>query len=219
MRVVSLQSGFGVDHLVLEDRPVPRCGAAEILIRLRAASLNYRDLLMVEGKYDPKVALPLVPCSDGAGEVVEVGADVTRFRVGDRVCPTFARGWLDGPPTRETPRRGLGGPLDGTLAEYFVADAESAVKIPDHLSYLEAATLPCAAVTAFRALFEEGSLTPGQSLLVIGTGGVSTFAVLLGKLAGARVFVTSRDSAKLARALTLGADVGIDLGQTTSAGR
>jgi NADPH:quinone reductase-like Zn-dependent oxidoreductase len=219
MRAVSLQGGFGVDHLVLEERPVPRVGSGEILIRLRAASLNYRDLLMIEGKYDPKVALPLIPGSDGAGEIVEVGADVTRFRVGDRVCPIFARGWLDGPPTRETPRRGLGGPLDGTLAEYLVVDAESAVTIPKHLSYLEAATLPCAAVTAFRALFEEGSLKPGQSLLVLGTGGVSTFGILLGKLAGARVIVTSRDSGKLARALALGADEGVDLGRTPEFGR
>jgi NADPH:quinone reductase-like Zn-dependent oxidoreductase len=219
MRAVSLRGGFGVDHLVLEDRAVPSCGAGQILIRLRAASLNYRDLLMIEGKYDPKLKLPLVPCSDGAGDVIEVAPDVTRFRVGDRVCPTFARGWLDGPPTRETPRRGLGGPLDGTLAEYFVADAESAVKFPDHLSYVEAATLPCAAVTAFRALFEESSLAPGQSLLVLGTGGVSTFALALGKLAGARVFVTSRDPGKLARALSLGADEGIDLSQTPEFGR
>lgn len=218
MRVVCLQGGFGIDHLTLEERPEPRPGPGEVLLRLRAVSLNYRDLLMVEGKYDPRLKLPLVPCSDGAGDVVEVGPNVERFRVGDRVCPIFARGWLDGPPTRDTPRHALGGPRDGTLAEYLVVDAESAVKIPEHLSYVEAATLPCAAVTAYSALFVEGSLGPGQTLLVLGTGGVSTFGVLLGKLAGARVLVTSRDPNKLSRALELGAHVGIDLSRTVAFG-
>ncbi|HEV8246367.1 MAG TPA: NAD(P)-dependent alcohol dehydrogenase [Polyangiaceae bacterium] len=213
MRAICLKGGFGLDKLCLEERPQPEVGAGQALVRMRAVSLNYRDLLIVRGEYDPKLKLPLVPCSDGAGEVVSIGSGVTRVRAGDRVCPIFARGWLSGPPTRDTPRSALGGPLDGTLVEYFLADAESLVPVPAHLSDVEAATLPCAAVTAWRALIEEGGLQPGQSVLVLGTGGVSTFALAFAKLAGARVIVTSRDGAKLERARELGADETLDLGR------
>ncbi len=212
MRVVSLRGGFGLNHLVLEEQPQPACGPGQALVRVRAVSLNYRDLMMVRGEYDPKLVLPLVPCSDAAGEVVDVGPGVHRVRVGDRVCPSFARGWVAGPPTRETPRQGLGGPLPGTLSEYFLADAESLVRVPAHLSDLEASTLPCAGVTAWRALIELGALEPGQSVLIIGTGGVSSFALTFAKLAGAVAIVTSRDGAKLARAIELGADHTLDLG-------
>ncbi len=212
MRAVCLRGGFGLNNLVLEEQPEPSCGAGQALLRVRSVSLNYRDVMIVRGEYDPKLALPLVPCSDAAGEVVDVGAGVSRVRVGDRVCPIFARGWFAGAPSRETPRRALGGPLPGTLSEYFLADAESLVHVPAHLTDVEASTLPCAAVTAWRALIEQGGLQPGQSVLVLGTGGVSCFALTFAKLAGAEVIVTSRDPAKLVRARQLGADHVLDLG-------
>ena len=210
MRVASLKA-FGVENLTIEERAMPSCGPSQALVRVRAVTLNYRDLLMVRGEYDPKQRLPLVPCSDALGEVVEVGSEVADLAVGDRVCPIFARGWLAGPPTRETPRSALGGPGDGTLAEYIVADAKNLVRPPAHLSDTGAASLACAGVTAWRALFEEGNLVPGQTVLVLGTGGVSLFALQFAKLVGARVIATSRSPEKLERALALGADHGIDL--------
>jgi NADPH:quinone reductase-like Zn-dependent oxidoreductase len=210
MRAAVLKA-FGVDQLSIEERELPEYGPGQVLLRVRAVTLNYRDLMMVRGEYDPKQKLPLVPCSDASCEVVARGAGVTDLAVGDRVCPIFARGWLAGPPTRATPRAGLGGPNDGTLAEYIVADAQNLVKPPGHLSDVQAASLACAGVTAFRALFEEGNVLPGQSVLVLGTGGVSLFALQFAKLGGASVIVTSRSSEKLARALGLGADHGVDL--------
>ncbi len=206
MRAVEIRGAFGLDNLSLVERPDPRPGPGEILVRLRAASLNFRDLLTVEGKYNPKQKLPLVPCSDGAGEVVEIGAGVTRVRPGDRVATLFAQKWLAGRPTRERLRSTLGGPLDGTLAELAVFDQDGVVKTPEHLSDEEAATLPCAAVTAWSALVTEGGITAGDTVLVQGTGGVSLFALQLAKLLGARVVATSSRDEKLARVRALGAD-------------
>jgi len=206
MRALEIRGAFGLDNLALVERPDPRPGAGEILVRLRAASLNFRDLLTVEGKYNPKQKLPLVPCSDGAGEVVEVGAGVTRVQPGDRVCTLFAQKWLAGRPTRERLRSTLGGPLDGTLAELAVFDQDGVVKTPEHLSDEEAATLPCAAVTAWSALVTEGGITAGDTVLVQGTGGVSLFALQLAKLLGARVVATSSRDEKLARVREMGAD-------------
>jgi NADPH:quinone reductase-like Zn-dependent oxidoreductase len=204
---------FGLENLRLEEAPRPEPGPGEVRVRVRAVSLNYRDLLMVRGEYDPRQRLPLVPCSDALGEVEELGAGVSDLVVGDRVCPIFARGWHYGPPSRETPRAALGGPNDGTLGEYVLASAGDLVRPPAHLSDVAAATLACAGVTAWRALFEEGAVAPGHTVLVIGTGGVSLFALQLAKLAGARVIVTSRNKKKLERALALGADDGIDLSE------
>jgi NADPH:quinone reductase-like Zn-dependent oxidoreductase len=181
---------------------------------MRAASLNYRDLLTVRGQYNPKQKLPLIPCSDGAGEVMEVGEGVTRVRPGDRVCANFAQRWLAGEPTREKLRSTLGGPLDGVLAEQIVLSAEGVVPVPDHLSDEEAATLPCAALTAWTALVTEGGLTAGDSVLLQGTGGVSIFALQFAKLLGLRVIITSSSDEKLARARQLGADEGINYRQT-----
>jgi NADPH:quinone reductase-like Zn-dependent oxidoreductase len=206
MRALEIRDAFGLDHLALVERPDPRPGPGEILVRLRAASLNFRDLLTVEGKYNPKQKLPLVPCSDGAGEVVEVGAGATRVRPGDRVMTLFAQRWLAGRPTRERLRSTLGGPLDGTLAELAVLDQDGVVKTPEHLSDEEAATLPCAAVTAWSALVTEGGITAGDTVLVQGTGGVSLFALQLAKLLGARVVATSSRDEKLARVRAMGAD-------------
>jgi NADPH:quinone reductase-like Zn-dependent oxidoreductase len=206
MRAVEIQGAFGLDHLALVERPDPRPGPGQALVRLRAASLNFRDLLTVEGKYNPKQKLPLIPGSDGAGEVVEVGEGVTRVQPGDRVCTVFAQKWLAGRPTRERLRSTLGGPLDGTLTELAVFDQEGLVKTPESLSDEEAATLPCAAVTAWSALVTEGNLTAGDTVLVQGTGGVSLFALQLAKILGARVIATSSSDEKLARVRALGAD-------------
>ncbi len=205
MRAVEIRDAFGLDHLTLVERPDPQPGPGQALVRVRAASLNYRDLLMVQGSYNRKQKLPLIPCSDGAGEVVAVGEGVTRVRPGDRVCAIFAQGWLAGEPGRDLVRTTLGGPLDGMLAEHVVLPAEGLVKTPDHLSDEQAATLPCAAVTAWTALVEGGALRAGETVLVLGTGGVSIFALQLAVLAGARVIVTSSSDEKLERVRRLGA--------------
>jgi NADPH:quinone reductase-like Zn-dependent oxidoreductase len=196
---------FGLEHLepAERERPVPQTG--QVRIRMLAASLNARDLMMIEGRYNPRQPLPLVPCSDGVGEVIEVGAGVTRTAVGDRVIPIFAQGWLDGEPTRALRRTTLGGPLDGTLAEEMVVDESGLVAAPAYLSDEEAATLPCAALTAWSALVTHGELRRGETVLVLGTGGVSVFALQLAVMHGARVIVTSKSDEKLERARELGA--------------
>jgi NADPH:quinone reductase-like Zn-dependent oxidoreductase len=204
VRVVRLTK-FGFDGLVVEEAAEPAMGPGEVLLRVRAASLNYRDVLIARGEYDPRLKLPLVPCSDAACEVVAVGEGVSKPRVGERVTPIFSRGWRAGPPTRETPRRALGGPNDGTLAELIVAEAGDVAPLPAYLDDARAATLYCAGLTAYRALFELARTSEGTQVLVLGTGGVSTFAVLLASAAGADVTVVSRDAEKLERALALGA--------------
>jgi len=206
VKAFEIQKTFGLDALTLVDRPDPVPGPRQVLIRLRAVSLNYRDLLMVQGLYYPKQPLPLIPLSDGVGEVVRVGDGVTRVKPGQRVSPIFCQKWIAGPPTRVKLLSALGGPLDGTLAEQMIVDEEGLVAVPDHLSDEEAATLPCAAVTAWSALVEQGGLHAGDTLLVLGTGGVSIFALQFAKLQGARVIVTSSSDAKLERAKSLGAD-------------
>jgi NADPH:quinone reductase-like Zn-dependent oxidoreductase len=211
MRAVEIRGGFGLDHLEIVERPDPAPGPGQALVRLRAASLNYRDLLTVEGKYNPKLKLPLIPCSDGAGEVVAVGEGVTRVRPGDRVCGNFAQAWIAGEPRREWLRSTLGGPMDGTLAELAVYDQEGLVKVPEHLTDEEASTLPCAAVTAWSCL---QGVTAGDTVLLQGTGGVSIFALQLARLRGARVIITSSSDAKLARARELGATEGINYRET-----
>ncbi len=214
VRAVEIRGGFGLDHLALVERPDSSPGPGEVAVALRAASLNYRDLLMVQGLYNRRQPLPLIPCSDGAGEVVAVGDGVTRVQVGDRVSGIFAQRWIAGRPSRELLRSTLGGPLDGTLAERIVLSAEGVVKVPAHLTDEEAAALPCAAVTAWNALVTEGRLAPGETVLVQGTGGVSLFALQFARLAGARVIVTSSSGEKLERARELGAEAGINYRET-----
>jgi len=214
MRAVEIRGAFGLDNLILAERPDPRPGHGEVLVRVRAASLNYRDLLTVRGQYNPKQKLPLIPCSDGAGEVVEVGEGVTRVRPGERVCANFAQRWISGEPTREKLRSTLGGPLDGMLAELVVLPEEGLVRIPDHLTDAEAATLPCAGLTAWSTLVTEGGLTAGDSVLLQGTGGVSIFALQFAKLLGLRTIITSSSDEKLDRARNLGADETINYKQT-----
>jgi NADPH:quinone reductase-like Zn-dependent oxidoreductase len=204
MRVVCLRGGFGLERLVLEERPDPEPGPGELLLGMRAASLNFRDVSLARGTYDPRLTLPVVLGSDGVGEVVARGAAATHFELGERVCPLFARGWYEGPPTRATTRSTLGAPLDGTFAELLVAREDDVVRAPRALTDEEAATLGCAGVTAYRALFELASVTRGSRVLVLGTGGVATFALAFVRAAGAEAFVVSRSAEKLERVRTLG---------------
>ena len=203
-------TAFSIDALRLAERPVPTPRRGEILIHLRAASLNYRDLAILVQKYLPALPLPYVPASDACGEVVEIGEEVTRFKVGDRVMPIYTQGWHDGLPTLELrTKRTLGAPLSGVLQEYIAVPAEDAVFAPADLSDAEAATLPIAALTAWSTL-QEGGVKPGDTVLVQGTGGVALFALQFAKLAGARVIALSSSDEKLVRAKALGADVGIN---------
>jgi len=207
MKVYELQHGFGLDNLKLVDRPEPdRPGPKGVLIEVKAVSLNYRDLMTVQGTYNPKQLLPLTPCSDAVGEIIEIGSEVTRFRIGDRVCPIFCQKWITGQPTREKLRSSLGGPLQGTLAEFMLVDHDGLVAVPDYLSDVEAATLPCAAVTAWNALVVQGSVGPSDTVLIQGGGGVSLFALQIARALGARVVAVSSSEERLERLRALGAD-------------
>jgi NADPH:quinone reductase-like Zn-dependent oxidoreductase len=197
---------FGIENLTLVERDIPKPKDNEVLVKFHAVSLNYRDLLMVTGKYNPNLKTPIIPCSDGAGEVIEVGKNVKRWKIGDRVMPTFMQGWIDGEIEYKKARTALGGDLDGCLCEFGTFHEEGLVKIPESLSYVEAATLPCAALTAYNALFISGRLKPGEIVLTQGTGGVSIFALQFAKAAGAKVFILSSSDEKLQRAKKLGAD-------------
>ncbi|HWW97078.1 MAG TPA: NAD(P)-dependent alcohol dehydrogenase [Edaphobacter sp.] len=203
---------FGLDHLKRLELPMLQIAPGMVLIKVRAVSLNYRDLMMVKGFYNPKMALPRIPCSDGAGEVAAIGEGVSRVRVGDRVCGIFMQRWLDGPLTAERSKAALGGDVDGMLAEYVLLAEEGVVLFPEHLSYEEAATLPCAGVTAWNALHHAGEQAnpalPGDTVVLQGTGGVSIFALQFAKLLGARVIGTSSSEEKLTRAYGLGLDAG-----------
>lgn len=212
MRVWQIPS-FGIDSLELVERPMPEPAPGEVVVKIRAVSLNYRDLMMVKGAYNPKLKLPRIPCSDGAGEVAVVGEGVTAWKRGDRVCGTFFQNWVDGPPTPAKIKGALGGDIDGMLAEYVLLKEAGLVRFPEHLSFEEAATLPCAALTAWNAL-AAGDAKSGTTVLVQGTGGVSIFALQLAKLKGARVIGISSSEAKLQRACSLGLDKGLDYGET-----
>jgi NADPH:quinone reductase-like Zn-dependent oxidoreductase len=206
-------SHFGIDHLeriTLPD-PVPQRG--QVLVRVHAVSLNYRDLMVVQGRYNPKMRLPRIPCSDGAGEVVAVGEGVTRVKPGDRVAGIFMQNWIEGEPDAAKIKGALGGDVDGMLAELVILHEEGVVPIPEHLSYEEAATLPCAGVTAWNAVNTVGHVRPGDVVLLQGTGGVSIFALQFAKMLGARVIGTSSSDAKLERARQLGLDAGVNYRQ------
>lgn len=198
-----IEHQFGLDHLAHSEGASSEPDRGQIAVRIRACSLNYRDLLVARGEYDPRMKLPFVPLSDGAGEVVAVGRDVERWKVGDRVIGCFAPRWQGGEPTKAMLRAARGAPpLGGMLREHVVGDADGWVATPAHLSDEEAATLPCAAVTAWHALAE---VRAGDVVLVQGTGGVSIAALQLAQLKGARVIVTSSSAAKRERAKALGA--------------
>jgi NADPH:quinone reductase-like Zn-dependent oxidoreductase len=206
MRTYELR-GKGLDTLTLAERSIPRPGPGQVLVRVHAASLNYRDLLIANGKYGrSELRYPLVPLSDGAGEVVDVGAGVTRLKPKDRVASAFFQKWVDGPIDSAKANSALGGAIDGVLSEYVVLEEAGAVKFPAYLSYEEAATLPCAGVTAWVSLTELARLGRDQMLLAMGTGGVSIFGLQIAKALGASVVLTSSSDAKLERGKELGAD-------------
>lgn len=199
---------FGIEKLASVERDEPRPGPGEVLVKFHAASLNYRDLMVVTGTYNPRMKMPAIPLSDGAGEVAEVGDRVTKWKAGDRVMPIFAQRWLDGDMSEEKSRTslGAGSRWDGVLRGFGSFHEEGLVRIPDHLSYEAAATLPCAALTAWHALAVSGNLKAGQSVLTLGTGGVSIFALQLAKVFGARVIATTGSDEKVERLEELGAD-------------
>jgi NADPH:quinone reductase-like Zn-dependent oxidoreductase len=206
MRVYQIPRPEGIDSLVLRETPVPRPGRGQVLVRLRAASLNYRDLMVLTGRYARGAPLPdLVPLSDGAGEVTEIGPEVTRVKPGDRVAGIFMQTWIGGDIEPEHAASSLGGAIHGVLAEYVLFDQQGLVHLPPHLSFEEGATLPCAGVTAWNALYAGRPLIAGQSVLVLGTGGVAIFALQFAHAAGAQVIAISSSDDKLARTKQLGA--------------
>jgi NADPH:quinone reductase-like Zn-dependent oxidoreductase len=206
MQLYELQHKPGLDSVTLAQRPDPRPGPGQVLLRMKAWSLNYRDLQVARGAYGGPPPLGRIPLSDGVGEVIEVGAGVTRVKPGDRAAGIFMQGWLAGQPGAEVATSALGGAIDGMLAEYVVLSSEGVVKVPAHLTDEEAATLPCAAVTAWNALVREARVRAGDVVVLQGTGGVSLFALQFAKLHGARCIITSSSDDKLAVARTLGAD-------------
>ncbi len=205
MKTWQITEHGSTEHLRLADVPTPEPAANEVLVRIRAVSLNYRDLTTLDAQRPGNLPPPLIPCSDGAGEVVGIGAGVTRFRIGDRVAGIFFRDWIDGRFELRHHKAALGGSVHGVLREFVALPEHALVSLPAHFSFEEGATLPCAAVTAWQALFTRGGLRAGNTVLVLGTGGVSVFALQLATAAGARVIVTSSSDEKLERARSLGA--------------
>lgn len=206
MRIYQIPKPEGIDCLVLREAPTPKPGRGQVLVKMRAASLNYRDLMVLTGRYARGAPLPdLVPLSDGAGEVAEIGPEVTRVKPGDRVAGIFMQSWIGGDIEPDHAASSLGGAIHGVLAEYVLFDQQGLVQLPTHLSFEEGATLPCAGVTAWNALYAGRPLIAGQSVLVLGTGGVSIFALQFARAAGAQVIATSSSDDKLARARQLGA--------------
>jgi NADPH:quinone reductase-like Zn-dependent oxidoreductase len=204
LKAIEIQE-FGIDKLALVDRPKPVPGPGQALVRMTAASLNYRDYMMVVGAYNPRLKRPLIPLSDGAGIVEEIGEGVTRVKKGDRVAACFFQKWIEGPPNREKANSALGGAIDGVACEYAIFSEGGLVLAPASLTDEEVAALPCAAVTAWHALFCHAGNVPGDTVLLQGTGGVSIFALQFAKLAGFRTIITSSSDEKLARARKLGA--------------
>jgi NADPH:quinone reductase-like Zn-dependent oxidoreductase len=209
MKALVIDNGFGLENLALVERPTPTPGPGDVLIRVKAASLNYRDLLIARGQYNPRLKFPRILGSDAAGVVEAVGPGVTRFKPEDRVIGCFMPNWIEGHITEAAVKSTLGSDRDGVFAEYFVLGEQAVVYAPDRLSFEEAATLPCAAVTAWNALLG-GGCGPGKTVLVLGTGGVSIFALQFARALGARVLVTSSHDDKLKRARALGADAGVN---------
>ena len=211
MKVYEIKQGStSLEGLRQAERPEPQPGPRQVLVRVHAASLNFRDQAVIAGRYfGGPVSRNLIPLSDGAGEVASLGPGVTRFKTGDRVAGTFFQVWIDGPPSGLTPA--LGSPLDGMLAEYVAVSEDGLVALPASLSYEEGATLPCAGVTAWNALMVSGRrVKPGDSVLCLGTGGVSIFALQFARAVDARVIITSSSDQKIERALGLGAFAGVN---------
>jgi NADPH:quinone reductase-like Zn-dependent oxidoreductase len=218
MKVYELQK-FGLNGLVIVDRAIPEPQTNQVRIKMQAWSLNYRDWMTVTGRYNPRLHMPQIPLSDGAGQVDAVGSNVTTVKIGDRVAITFFERWASGEPTDEKAKTALGAGRDGVLAEYVVLHEDGVIPIPDHLSYPEAATLPCAALTAWNALITQGGIKAGDIVLTLGTGGVSIFALQFARLNGAQVIVTSGSDDKLARAKQMGANHTINYKKITDWGK
>jgi len=220
MKVFQLQDNWSIDNLTLTERPQPEPGPGQVLLKMKAASLNYRDLVVPQRGYGKLTGtLPLIPISDGVGEVIAIGEGVGRVAVGDRVCPLMIQSWISGPPTMERLTSTLGGPLDGVMTEYMVLSEQGVVKTSEHLSDEEASALPCAALTAWSAVVTDVQVKAGDRVLVLGTGGVSLFALQFAKLLGAHVIVTSSSDDKLQRAVNLGADEGLNYVSTPEWGK
>ncbi len=208
---VAVAEPLGLEHLKIIERPEPRPGPGEVLVRLRAASLNYRDLIAINGGYGSQQKRgDLIPLSDGAGEIVEIGEGVTRWRVGDCVVGCFFASWQGGPPNAQRLAAPLGGAVDGVACEYRVFHEDTILPMPGHLDFVQAATLPCAALTAWVAIIEQNAINPGHAVLTQGSGGVALFAVQIAALVGATVVATSSSAEKLERLRMLGARHTID---------
>ena len=219
MRALQLTGGVGLDHLKVMDIPPPIAGPNEVLVRMKAVSLNYRDWLMVNGVYGRGTPDPMTPFSDGCGVVEAVGEKVARFKPGDRVATLFFQSWISGPPTPQGLASALGAPIPGAGRELAAFHEDGLSKVPDFLSDRQVSTLPCAALTAWRALFEDARLRPGDTVLLQGTGGVSIFGLQFAKAAGLQAIITSSQNEKLERAAGLGVDRGINYRDTPDWGR
>ncbi|MBX9696343.1 MAG: NAD(P)-dependent alcohol dehydrogenase [Cyanobacteria bacterium] len=207
-------TAFDHKSIACAEREVGKVGPYDVLVEMKAASLNFRDYMISAGVYNPNFKLPLIPLSDGAGEVIEVGAEVTEFKPGDKVASCFFQDWVSGCQTEKSGRSALGGEIDGILQAHKIFPERGLVKIPDGYSFEEGATLPCAALTAWNSLFESGNVKPGESVLVMGSGGVSNFALQFAKAAGAYVYATSSSDEKLERLKKMGADYTINYKNT-----
>jgi NADPH:quinone reductase-like Zn-dependent oxidoreductase len=213
MKAYEIQQ-FGMNGLRLTNRAESGPGPGQVLVRMRAFSLNFRDLMLLQGTYNPRLALPVTPGSDGVGEIIEIGSGVTGFKPGDRVTSTFFENWEAGVQTDAQAKTALGGGGKGVLAEFVCLDQTGVIKAPAHLTDEEAATLPCAALTAWHGLFEGAQIRPGETVVTLGTGGVSLFALQFATAAGARVIITSSSDEKLAKARELGAAETINYAST-----
>jgi NADPH:quinone reductase-like Zn-dependent oxidoreductase len=215
MRLYRLRKLGSLDALQLEETDDALPGRGQVVVRIRACSLNHRDLNIVSGNYGSVPLKPgAIPLSDGAGEIIAVGPEVTRWKTGDRVAPIFVQRWIGGDLKPEYMPSALGGPSDGVLAEQIVVSQEGLVRIPSHMSFEQAATLPCAAVTAWNAAFVKGGLQAGHTIVTLGTGGVSLFAAQFGLMCGARVIATTGSDAKVERLRKLGAHEVVNYGAT-----
>jgi len=219
LKCYELQGPNGIDGLALVDKPVPEPRENEVLVRLKAATLNYRDLLTVKGGYGSRQKFPLVPVSDGAGVIERVGPGVRELAQGDRVIGSFFESWISGEPSEAKMRANLGGAVDGVLTEFRIFPEHALVRTPEHLSDVEAAALPCAGLTAWSAVVKLGGVKPGQTVLTQGTGGVSLFALQFAKMCGARVMATSSSDTKIDRLKQLGADFTLNYKTTADWGK
>jgi NADPH:quinone reductase-like Zn-dependent oxidoreductase len=211
MRVFQIEGDWGMEHLKLSTRPEPKAGPGQVVVKMAASSLNYRDLVVPNRGYGSHTGnLPLIPVSDGAGTVVETGPGVRRVTAGDRVCPSYFQRWISGEPDLERLTQSLGGPIDGTMTDYMCLSEEGVCKVPEYLSDLEAATLPCAALTAWSALVTCSSTRPGDRVLVQGCGGVALFALAFAKALGAHVTVITSSDERIERVRQLGADATVN---------